>query len=218
MAMFDKSQKISSAKTTKKVTKQEIGIDGLKTYAAIDSIEKALKSLKSVYRDPVEESMIKHFIDVAVDTKSRPENFVGKDKNAKASCELRQRSSASALSEQEQEILAKHGIKTKVVEDKAETYVINPAYLNDSKLLEKISKILSKDKSIPEDLIKFQESNKKTVIDEEGFAAAFKMPREALKEILPVIGTLAIKPSLDGIDAVREAFDIVKELVDDEAE
>lgn len=217
MAMFDKSKTVSAAKTTKKSAKQEIGIPGLKTYAAICAIEKALETLKAVHRVEIDDSMTKHFIDVAIDTKKRPENFRGIEENASASCELRTRSSASALTEQQQEVLARHGIKTKIVEDKVETFVINPAHLKDQKLLEKISKLLSKDKSLPEDLFLMQESNKKVVVDEEGFEAAFKKSRDALNELLPVIGTLAIKPKLDGIDAIREAFDVVKELVGDNA-
>lgn len=211
--IFDKAKTISSGKTTKKSTKQEIGIDGLKEYASICTIEKTLKTIKETSRVAVDDSMMKHFVDVAIDTKRRPENFVGKDGNATASCELRIRSSASGLNDMELEVLAKHNIKTKVIEDKVETFVINPEYLKDQVILEKISKLLSKDKSLPEDLFLKQESNKKIVVDDEAFADVFTKPRDVLNEVLPIVATLAVKPKLDGIDAAREAFDTVKELV-----
>jgi hypothetical protein len=216
-SMFDTAKTLGETKTTKKSTKQDIGVEGLKEYASICAIEKVLKTFKEVSRVAIDESMTKHFVDVAIDTKKRPDNFKGVDGNASASCELRQRSSASGLNDMEQETLRRHGIKTKVVEDKVETFVINPAYVADQKLLMKISTILAKDKSIPDDLFLKQESNKKVVVDEDGFAEVFSKSREALNELLPVVATLAVKPKLDGVDAVREAFDVVKELVGDDS-
>jgi hypothetical protein len=208
MNVFEKAKKIPAKKSSEKVKREEdtFPTAGLELYAEIDALEKALAALKKTVRGDVEASMKDHFV------AHGPENYKGRDGQASASLELRKRSSASGLSEAEQLLVSVHDIETEVVEDRPETYVINPAYAQDPKTLKKVAAALSKIKDLPEDFLMYQESTKKTVMTEHSIEQVFKInDPDTIRELLPIVGTLAIKPKTT--KSITEVVETIKEVL-----
>jgi hypothetical protein len=213
--MFSTAKKIAAPKAPKKDTKAQVAIDGLATLASIDAVMKSLAALKATVESDVKSAMAVEFVTTGCAIKKRPENFRGTDEGASASCELRIRSSASALSEDEQKLYAEAGIGTKTVVSTIETYVINPEYKDNGDLLALVEKKLKGIKGIPEDFIMFQEGVSKTVAADDALDVLFTLPAEKARDLLPIVGTLAVKPKLD-TDDVAEAFKVVGALLGDE--
>lgn len=207
-----------AAKAAAKPDKQKVEIEGLSAYAALDAVEKAVKALKETDRAPINEQMLDHFVAEGLRIGRRPENFRGIEDatfhnpesdtdesgfESSASMELRARSTASALDEAAQGLLLANGIPVEEVEDRPETFIVNPAYANDAKVLEDVSKALSKIKGLPADFIMKQESTKKVVVAEGSLDAVFAdRTRDPglVRELLKVVGVLAVKPKLTATD------------------
>lgn len=210
--MFSNAKTLKTA-TKKKTEKTEVKISGLETLAAIDHVMKSLAALKETVESDVKSAMASHFVTTGCATQRRPENFKGVDGVATASCELRLRSSRSALSDAEIEALDHYSIPHVLVEDVAETFVINPAYKDDQKLLAQIEKKLKAIKDIPEDFIMVQEGVSRHVVVEESIERIFTLNPNVASSLLPIVGTLAVKPKLD-VDDVAQAYAIVEALLD----
>jgi len=181
----------------KKSDRPEVSIADLEDFAALDAAIKSMTALKAILEGNIKASMKVHFVEAGCETKSRPVNFRGIDGNASASCELRARSSASTLSAEEQELLTKFNIPMRTDTVVAETLVINPAYLGNADLLAKVQKALNGVKDIPDDFILKQDGVSKTVVDGDALEVLFAKGDEDIAAVLlPVVGTLAIKPVL----------------------
>ncbi len=205
------SAKTVAAKTSKakKATAPAIDIEGLENYAALDALEKAVKTLKETARAAVNTAAKDVFVDAGTKINAKPENFKGKEGNATASIELKKRSSASGLSDIEIEQLAKAGIPTEEVADRDETYIFNIAHLDWlAKNGAAVSKALVK-LGAPADIIQLQEASKKTVTTTESLDVLFTKPAKIVNELLTIVGTIAIKPSFEDQD---KAFDLVRKL------
>jgi len=187
--LFDKAKKLPAKKAAAKAEEVLVETKSLEVYAAIDALEKQLKSLKETIRPEVTAEMLAHFID------NGPENYKGFEGKAYGSLELRKRSSASGLNDVEKDLLGRFNISTEQVEDRPETYIINQSYAQDIELLKKVSEALANVPDLPEDFLQFQESTKKTVITENSMKEVFRLnDKTSIKSLIPVVGTLAIKP------------------------
>jgi hypothetical protein len=186
--LFATAKKVPAKTATAKKSVEAVTVTGLELFAEIDALEKTLEALKATARSVVVSEMVAYF------AKNGPENFKGAEGFATGSLELRKRSTTSGLNEQEQLLLAAHKIPTQVVEDRAETYIVNPTYKDETLLLKKASATLSKIKDFPEDFFLYQESTKKTVVTENSITEVFKLnDLDTIKSLIPVVGTLAIK-------------------------
>lgn len=215
MSMFANAKTVKTGSKSKKAEKAEIQIEGLENLAAIDAVIKSLEALKKTVEADVKSQMMVHFVKTGCDQKKRPENFKGMDGDASASCELRARSSASGLSDSEIDLCKKHNIATEEVTAVVDTFIFNPAYANDGKLLGEIEKKLKGIKGLPEDLILKQDGSSKTVVAASAMDEVFLLQPEVAKQMLAVVGVLAVKPKLEGKE-VADAFDIVKVLIGEE--
>jgi hypothetical protein len=207
--LFAEAKKVPAKKAAaKKAEEPRVETAGLEVYAAIDALEKQLKALKATVRPELDALMIGHFVN------NGPENYKGEEGQATASLELRKRSSASALNDSEQELLADSNISTEVVEDRPETYIINPAYAGDAKLLKKVSDAISKVAGLPTDFLQFQESTKKTVVTETSMTEVFRLnDKTTIASLIPVVGTLAIKPKTTA--SVKELMTTIAALIEE---
>lgn len=197
-------------KAAKAKEKREVEIEGLANLAAVDALIKTLSAVKETLEAEVKEQALEEFKRQVAASKDY-ENFRGIDNGASASCELRKRSTASALTEADIDLLNKYAIPFGKDIKVESCYRINPKYTGDSKLLENISKAISKVKDVPEDFIELQEGVEKNVVTADTVSAACKNPK-AFNELITVIGTLAIKPKLDETNTV-EILDTVKALI-----
>lgn len=208
--MFANAKTIKPA-AKKKATKEIVSIDGLEQLAAIDTVMKSLEALKETLAADVKSQMAVHFVKTGCERKARPANFQGEEGLATASCELRARSSRSALSPSEVELLSQNDVPTETVEDVAETFVLNPAYKDDQNLLATVQGALEGVDGIPADLFLRQEGVSRTVVSEGAIDAIFKLDPDVANTLLSIVTTLAIKPKLAA--DLDKAFEIVNEVM-----
>lgn len=195
--------------------KVEKTINGLELYAALDAAEKAIKSLKETNRPAIDTQLYDYFIGEGLKSKAQPANFRGIERSAQASCELRKKSVRSPLNEQEIEILTEAGIPTEEIVDKPETFIINPSYLGDEKLIKKVGEALGKIKDIPVDFIQKQEAKKTTVVTDETLTAVFR--HADLQALLPIVSGTTIKSQLASdllADVLKQVIELAGEKKD----
>ncbi len=212
--MFDNAKTVKTGAKPKatKVRAEQV-IEGIEAVASLDAVIKSLKAVKDTKDAEVKESMMAYFVQTGVSLKARPENFRGVEGTASASCELRQRATTSPLSESEIELLTEKNIPVEVVTDTVETFVINPDYLNDPKVMGAIEAALKKAKGIPEDLFLKQEGKSKTVVAEGAIDKLFATyDEDSCADLLPLISVPAIKPKLDD-DDLAAAFALAQKLI-----
>jgi len=203
MANLFTNAKVASkpAKAAKSKDKPEVVIEGIADLAAVDALMKSLAAVKETLEAQVKAQTLDEF-KAQVAQGRKIENFRGVDDGASASCEFRKRSSVSALTEADIDLLNRYSIpygENVIVES---CFRINPRYTEDSALLEKISKAISKVKDVPEDFIEMQAGVSKRVVTEETIAVACK-DSKAFDAVASVIGTLALKPKLDETDTTK---------------
>jgi len=208
--------KAKTAGTAKKPEKAKTFVEGLEVYAAIDHTVKWLKSVQETFKETINSTVIVKFIDDGIAARKAPASFNGEEGASKANLQLRKRSANSALTEMEQEVLAKYGIPTETVADRPETIIINPDHLawvieNSGKLSAVIAKAFPK---APADLFQKQEATTKVVVADDTLDyvfATFGKKRSVIEEVLPIVSTPAIKPQFlaDPEDANEKALAII---------
>ena len=167
MAMFDTNKKVETKATGKsKKAKPEITMVGIRRVAALDTVIKALTAVKVSADQEVKAKMAAEFIQQGRKINRRPDNFRGVDNDASASCELRARASTSKLSPEEVVILKAAGIPVQTVTAKVDTFVINPAYVDDAAVMEKVAAMLGKIKGLPDDFFLKQDGVESQIVGE----------------------------------------------------
>jgi hypothetical protein len=205
MSMFKTAKAIETTPAKKAADKKDqVALPGLLHLAEIDALMKSLAGLKTTLEQEVKAEGFDHFFDVAQKTGKRPDNFRGVDGIATASIEMRKRSTASALSEEEQALFEKHNLPTQKVVSVQKLFGINPAFANDDALLEKVSVAL--EGIVPDNFIVVQEEKFKIVVGDETMDAAFT--NKAPREIIEAITVMAIKPKLESTDIAKIINDV----------
>lgn len=205
--------------TAKKAAKTKTLVEGLELYAAIDHASKWLKTLLETAKSAVAESVTDKFIADGINDEVKLANFDGEEGKATGNIQLKKRSSASGLNDIELAILDRYDISVKEVEDRPETYIINPVHLGWlAKNGDKLSKFISKLDDAPADLFLFQESTKKTITTDTSIDEVFQKyasKPHMIRHLLPVVTTLAIKPTFDeGSDNANEkALSVIKAFI-----
>lgn len=198
--LFAKAKVIEAPKPkSKKPDRAEVTMPGLGEYATVVSLIKNLETLAKTLREDLDGQMRANFVKFG-ENGVRPENYRGTDGEASASCELRKRSTASALTPEEIALFAEKGIPCEEVELVAQRYIINPVYMTDQAKLEQVSKALEKVKNIP-DFILLQEGSTKHVVTDESVATVFS--KKLAGELLDKVCCLAIKPKVEDTDIER---------------
>jgi len=192
----------------KKKTKDEVAIAGLEQVAQLDALIKSLTAAKTTLEAQVKDTTFNHFFAEAQAFAKRPDNFRGVDGIASASLEMRKRSSASALTADEVKLLEANGLTVEKTVAVPELFAINPAYANDIKLQQKISKLL--EGKVPDDIFIVQEEKFKYVVTDATMDVAFAT--KAPREVIAAITTMAIKPKLETTD-ISAIIDSVKGLL-----
>jgi len=209
MSLFTNAKAVDAPKSAaKKNTKVEVALKGLQQLAEVDALIKALSSVKTSLEQSVKAEAFDHFFDEAQATAKRPENFRGIDGIASASIEMRKRSTASALSEEEKEMFEANGLVVEKVVSVQHMFGINPSYAADNKLLEKVSTAL--EGIVPADFIVVQEEKSKFVVGEATIEKAFTS--KAPREIIEAVTVMAIKPKLEATD-INAIINDVKSLI-----
>jgi hypothetical protein len=195
-----------------KPTKVQVEMDGLEEYAALCAAVEALQGQKAVFEAKLKSEMSDRFIAIGCKEKRKPESFDAIDGNAHGNMQLRLRSSRSALTVDECEILDDENIPYTLDVKVEETFIINPEYAGDMKLLGKVEEALKSVKGLPDDFIQKQVGEKSNIATDESITAVFgKEPKKAAK-LLPLVTCLAIRAKIKGnfmpvIDRLMEGAD-----------
>ena len=208
--MFSNAQTLKTAKSSKKADAVTVALPGVEALASIDAVIKALTTIKATVEAEVKSRAAIEFIKAGSEKKAKPENFKASEGVATASVQLKKRASNSTLSAEEVALLTNAGVSFETVEEVVSTFVINPAYKDDQALLGKVEKALKGVKGIPEDFILLQEGKSKTITTDASLDEVFKLGQDQIKLLLPVVSTIAVKPTIEDVTA---AYDIVKELL-----
>jgi hypothetical protein len=211
---FANAKTIAKPETkAKKAEAPVVQIVGVEEHAALDAVIKSLLALQSSLAEEIKADGAEHFIEAGCALKKAPPNFRAIEGTASSSLELKKRSSASHLTETDVELLKEAGISIKEKIVTVGTYVINPAYKDDVELLEKVESALSGVEGIPEDFMMIQEEDKKFVTTEESLDELFTKDPAVVADLISIVGTMALKPTLT-ISDIAHAHGIVSKLVD----
>lgn len=199
-------------KAKAKASTDYVETPGLELYAALCAVKKNVEAQISVVRTGIDEVAMERFISEGMRKGANPESYKGSEGQATASIQLRCRSSASGLSEDEQTILEENNIPLDRNVQREETFIINPAYadLSDEKnaeMLQKVEKALSK-LGLPEDFFQRQTAVEKVIATEESINTVFKLKdAQKVAALLPLVTCQAMRPSLN---ANANPFEIVE--------
>lgn len=193
----------------KKAPREEVKVKGVEEFAQLAAAEKAIASAKAVLQESMVETVSAKFMKDIKDSGGKtPDSFNAVEGLGSINCQLKKRSTASALNEEERQILdgAKVPYHRQVTTPKL--FAINPNYATDEKMLEKVEKALAK-LGLPDDFIVVQEEQAKYVIDDKALDKALK---SGDKEIVKLATTLAFKPTLSEVKPAEIAKTIEKVL------
>ncbi len=196
--LFANAQKIEAPKSKgRKAEVATVEVKGLERFAALKAASDSIAALMAVEEVEIKSAMADHFIETGRDIQRKPENFEGVEGNATASCQLKIRSSASVLSEDEQTLLTKNKIPFGEIVKQEEAFLINPRYTNDMALLALVEEALSKVK-LPADFLMKQEKQVVKVATPDSIDAVFAKSKIDAETLLPVVTVLAIKAKIEG--------------------
>ena len=203
----------------KKDTKRQVAIEELKSLSAINMVMKSLEGIKSSIEDEVKQQIRTNFLEVGKALKAKPDNFRGVDKDdresANASCEMKKRSTRSRLSGDEQELLDKHNISYSTEDDVTTTYLINPAYINDAELFNKLTAALV-EIGAPTDLFQSQVGTPISTVTDESVREVFaaKVDDETRELLMQTVTTISVKSKFNG--KLQDAFNVLNGLLSDD--
>lgn len=217
---FANAEKVATSKKSSKPEVAKVVVEGLEQAAALDAVIKALTAVRDTKMAEIKTSNVEHWVAEGMKTHKRPENFRGTEGAAEASCELRARAVSSPVKPEEAILLKEHGITMTEVVDTVDTYVINPAYMTNMKVMAAVEEALKSAKGIPADLFQKQDGKSKTVVAATAFDELFDPKKKRtiadMETLLPIIGSPALKMTYDESKLV-EAFDVARKVLGGEA-
>jgi hypothetical protein len=181
----------------RKVEVAEIEVKGMERLAALDAAIKTLQALKEAEEVSVKAVMAAHWITEGTEKKDRPANFNGIEGAAKGSCQLKSRAVSSGLSDDEQKLLAANNIPFGTNVKTEAAFLINPKYTNDMAIQAVVEEALSS-VTLPDDFLLKQEEISVKVATDESIKEVFQKSAATAELLLPVVTTMAIKPSIEG--------------------
>lgn len=215
--LFAAAKKIEIAAPAKGAKKNKIRVEtkGMAALRDLKTVIENLTALKEVFEANVKSAMEDHFVDAGVAAKARPDNFEGFEGEATGSCQLKVRSSASALSEDEIARLTAAEIPVETVHMSEEMFGFNNEHIKNPAIMEVLSKVISKAKingeALPEDLIVVIPARTKTVANDASIEALFKKSQNEVRALLPILTTLAVNPKTN--PNIKEAIAAVDSLL-----
>jgi len=177
-----------------KPSRPELALKGLKRYATICQQLADLEAEQETLRgDLIAGGILDHFVQAGCQRKARPENVRGVEDTASASIELRKRSTNSALSEDDQELLKANGIEFGTQTE----FVIGKDYCSNTEALAVVSAALQKE--IPDFNKKypgFFQKKEKAVATDDSLNQVFQHGDNIARSLLQVVSVIGIKPTL----------------------
>jgi|SRR5215472_10694696 len=188
---------------------------GVADVCALEACIKALEGVLEIKKTALKEAAEARLIEMGLVRHSKPDSLnLVEGAHARANVAMRKRSTRSPVSEEELELLSSLvGDTSQLIEtvvERPEALEVNPAYVNDEKLLQKVDKLVSKDKTIPEDFIQIRPAVSRTVVSEGAGDAMFRLPAEVAEQIYGILAVTAIRGTYDDLG---DAWDIVRPMI-----
>jgi len=191
-------------KSSSRKTAEKTKVSGLEMYASCLSVIEWIQGISEQYRSEVQDQARELFLANGMKTESQPASFDAEEGSASANIQCRKRSSASKLTDLEQEALLAAGVTSMVeVKSNVETFVFNPELskriMNDPKLAKKISDALSSIKDIGDDPIQVQEASSKMIVGDDTIRDVFRLKDEdTVRSLMSIVCTQpAIRAKLE---------------------
>lgn len=201
--MFDKARGEAPVQEEKKKSSKKrpsYEQNGAEQFAAVDALIKQLEAVKESLEEELKSGAKKQFVKNGMATQTAPQNFDYTEATATVGVQLKKRSSRSLLSESEREVLTDAGVSYETETTQEETFLINPKYATDSKMLEKVAKAL--DGVVPEDFIQHQDKVQKHSVGASTINEVFSKIQDMteVEALLDIVSTLALKPTTTETD------------------
>lgn len=195
MSLFAKAKTIEVKPAGKaKATKVEIAMAGVQNLAELDAMIKNLTAVHKTLAGKIKDAGFEEFL--KMETKVHPESFKAIDGMASATVIMGKRATTSPLNADELEVLEKLNLTPAKEVVTTEMYGINPVYMADTALMEKVSKAI--EKFVPEGFIVHQPEVSKMVVDEALLASAYLIEdADDRRKALDMLTTMALKPKLN---------------------
>ena len=212
MNMFAAAKPVAEKpKASKTKAKTQIETKDVELFCALKAVETSVKAQIAVVEAGLKSTILERGVIEGIRTGKQPESHEGIENDSVCSLQLRSRSSASGLSDEEVALLAEHNIPYGENVAVEACFRINPAYsdMSDTKNAEMLAKVSEALESLglPADFIERQNKVSKNIVTEESIAAVCKLthttgknkgkPDEAtIAALLPLVVVPAIKPAL----------------------
>lgn len=202
----------------KKSDKDEFLCEGLYQIAALDQVLADVKAARDDLEVEVKALVQEEFVRLGCATKRQPANFIGCENGATASLELRKRSTRSTLKVEEITLCDEFKIEYEDVWDVIETFVINPEYLADKKVMGALEKAVGAaiaQGKLPLDILQKQTGVSRTILSEVALPNLFAKGKEIVEKAISFCSVLAVgKTKFPGTidDAIKIAADLVPSL------
>lgn len=202
--------KAPAEKKTARKEKVQHKIQGAEAVAQLDMLIKALTAAKDNIAATVKDEGFNIYHEKGMAGKAEIESFVAVEGKATVGVECRKRSSASALTADECEVLEANKLPYGQEVQIPFLYGINPTYAADDTMLQKVSDALQG--IVPDDFIFVQEEVKKNVVTDATLVSAYHNGVPA--SVLKMITVMALKPKLEDAN-VADLLEAVKPLLVD---
>lgn len=222
MNMFAAAKPVADKpKTSKAKAKTQIETKDVELFCALKAVETSVKAQIAVIEAGLKSTIFERAVIEGIRTGKKPESHEGVENDSTCSLQLRMRSSASGLSDEEIELLNEHNIPFTENVSVEPCFRINPAYsdMSDAKNAEMLAKVSEalEGLGLPADFIERQNKVAKTIATEDSITAVCKLTHKAGKlkgkadeatiaALLPLVTVPAIRPTLA---AGKNPFQIV---------
>lgn len=196
-AGFKSAPKVEKPAKASKSRTREVAMDDIADYAALSSMTKMIESIFKTLGKSIKDRATDMFIKEGLDKKVRPSNFKAIEGKHSAGVQLRKRGENSKLTPEEILVCKEFKIPVEQVNHRPETLMFNPIYMNDPDMMKKIEKALMNIKGLPDDIVLLQEGVYDTIVTDASIDAAFELPEEKCRTVLPFLTTLVLVPKFD---------------------
>ena len=194
---FASAPKVEKPAKANKSKTDEVFMEGIADYAALQAMIKMIEGVVGTMGKTLKDKATDMFVKNGLDKKSRPKNFKATEDEHSAGVQLRKKGENSKLTPEEFLICKEYKIPVATTNHRPETLMFNPMYMGDQEMMKKIEKALMGIKGLPEDIVLLQESTHDTVVTEESIEAAFNLPEDKCRTILPLLTTVVLVPKFN---------------------
>lgn len=210
--IFDTAPVAATVKVSKtKAEKRAVhAVEGLSELAAIDALIASLQAARLGFEGQVKDQGQEIYVSEALKTGLKPETFNLVDDMSTGQYQVRKRSTASPLTDDEIALCEAMGLPTVKNTKVEKRFVFNPEAIKDQAVMEKVSKALTR---IPElkdmNIVQLQEAVETVVVADGAIEKACTLKvKSQMVAALALVSVPAIRTAFDSEEA-KDALDVL---------